>query len=341
MKRSSQRSTATAWMVYILVLAIAMPAIADTPDFDIPLDYLPLVEYRPVITLGDSVTLHHKESYGVRLLSVPSLNDLEYPIGVFMNGVQGNEISRQNGFVEVAIGGNGLDAGISGYVQEEYISTGTAEAFSLPSATLKSETSLLADYTDAAKVLATHPAGTEVLMMGYLDEWSMVQVGDTYGFLKTAQLTLGEEATTGLASGMPHTFDWHTAEEKHAMDVCGAYADEKEEQYGDMDHWPLEIKAEFAALSIQLGRGQVFDLGVDIMPGPDDLQQDEAIAIAKQAITEEYPITLEQLDFLDMWFRFFDSNFYRTGRYWYFSFVGEEYDFMVLISSPDGEVLSV
>lgn len=330
-------------LILCLLPAAAFPALADTPDFDISTEDLPIIEYHPTVTLGDPVSIQNGEAYATPLLSVPTPNDLPYPMSLCPNGVEAREISRANGFVRVAIGGDGLNAGISGCIQEAHIVPAGTSADTPPTVTLRAgdggDIPLLLDYTEDAEVIASYPAGTEAQLLGWLDTWCQVQIGEESGFLRTAQVEWPEAVEQGLQSVPIDSFDSLTAREKHAMDILSAYYTEKIAEYGPNEGWPVEARAEYAALSIQLGRGQIFDFGIDIMPGPEDLTQEEAMAIAAQAAEEIYGVPPEDLATYDVEVRFYDSNYVRTGRYWFFHFKHspEANSFMITISSPEGE----
>ena len=157
--------------------------------------------------------------------------------------------------------------------------------------------------------------------------------------MKAEQLVISDDIAHGIESAPIENFDDITPQRKHAMDIAGAYYTEKTEQYGEWERWPLEVKAEFSALSIQLGRGQVFDFGIDIVPAADDLPQEEALAIAKQFLAEQFSIPTDELNRLQVDIWFYDSNHKRTGHYWYFCFWNGAESFYVHVSSSAGEVV--
>ena len=346
-----------------LLIATTLPTLSFSDNFsvstqDTTLDHMPYIDYHPTIVLGDSVVITNQQAYATPILFYPSPNDLDSPLGIYVNGVEARVIQSEHGlsdtaydfgFAEIAIEGNGLDSGFSGFIPKEYLVSTGAETPSLPIVAFNAQgtedIALLLDFAEDAPIVATYPNGTQAQLLGYLDDMCHVQIGVQSGFVKTSQLELPQEVAQGLAKAMPRHFESFTAHEKYIGFIHMAYLYERSAQYGEYGYWPLWLNAEYSALCMQLGGGTGFMYGVNIMPGPDDLPEQEARRIAVEAICERLGITQETLSQYESGVFFYDSD-NDTGHYWHFAFWGVRdsdlpMQITISVSSPAGEAVEL
>lgn len=71
-----------------------------------------------------------------------------------------------------------------------------------------------------------------------------------------------------------------------------AYA-ENDALYGSHVYWPLEEQMRVSQLTVELGLGDSLSFG---LPEPSHIQQDTAISLAKQAVTEKYGLGPDYLE---------------------------------------------
>lgn len=340
-----------------MVIAFSTPA--DNPDPHVPYienpqEYFSAENYHPTILLGEEVVIQNREAYATPLLYDASFQYMDGPLAIYVNGVKAHRLHRwdnhsyEDRIVEIAIAGNGLDAGFSGWIEERHLVPSGANTPELPTVTLEGDgaedIALFLDYAEDTPIIATYPKGTQGELLGHLDEMYHIRIGDQEGFIKTSQVHLTREAEQGLQGAMTGEFPDVTALQKHGSDVTWAYEREIRPLYGSRARWPLWAKAEFSALCMRYNIGTGFINGAYIMPGPDDLPQQEAVDIAAQAVSDRFEIPLETLlQEYDQYISFFEAKRKHTGRYWWITFddrSGVDRRFTeVYISSPSGEVV--
>lgn len=296
---------------------------------------------------------------GTCLLSYPSVNDLSWPLGIYLNGtpviieqvVSGSSLKEWNqqegelNWAEVLIGGDGYDEGIHGWMPLRDLAYESAEQ--LPAATLKGSaasgyTNLYAINDRDTEVTALRPAGTEVRVLGQLNHWLHVVLEEESAFVLLKDTQLGEEADKQLWELLPPHFSGMTRSEYDANHLYSKLLNEKKQLYGDLDvmYWSVEDKAYFGELEERFaGTHDRYYL----MPGEGDMTEQEAVekaldAYAKTAELES--LTTEQVDVY--------PGFYRIGytepTYWDVLITTKGcYDQLawVVIDSTTGEVLTV
>ncbi len=296
---------------------------------------------------------------GTCLLSYPSVNDLSWPMGIYLNGtpviieqvVSGSSLKEWNqqegelNWAEVLIGGDGYDEGIHGWMPLRDLAYESAEQ--LPAATLKGSaasgyTNLYAINDRDTEVTALRPAGTEVRVLGQLNHWLHVVLEEESAFVLLKDTQLGEEADKQLWELLPPHFSGMTRSEYDANHLYSKLLNEKKQLYGDLDvmYWSVEDKAYFGELEERfMGSHDHYYL----MPGEGDMTEQEAVekaldAYAKTAELES--LTTEQVDVY--------PGFYRIGytepTYWDVLITTKGcYDQLawVVIDSTTGEVLTV
>lgn len=336
----------------LLVLIVMFPILSYgfNPYTDIAIDYLPDIDYHPAVVLGEMVIIRNQDAYASPLLHDAASRLLDRPLGMYINGVQARRLHRydgsgEDGYVEIAIEGNGLDAGFSGYIDERHLVSPSAKTPVLPTVMLNAQEgdiSLYSDYSEDSPVIATYASGTQAQLLGLLIDMCHIKIGDHSGFVKSSQLQLPHALEQDLIDTMPKQFMRLSANHKHLMEIVIALEMDIIKQYGG--DWPLLQKAEYADICMSLGFPAPFLYGVYIMPNSDDLPQQEAIAIAAQDVSDRLGIAQDVLlEQYEVSVSFFDATYKHTGHHWRIVFSDpagiERRDTEAYISSPSGEVI--
>lgn len=337
-------------LLIILVATLPIPSYGFDPYTDIAIDYLPDIDYHPTIVLGEMVIIQNQDAKVSPLLHDATSRLLDRPLGLYVNGVQAHRLHRydekgEDGYVEIAIEGNGLDTGFSAYIDERHLISPGTETPVLPTVMLNAQDGdipLYSDYSEDSPVIAIYPSGTQAQLLGLLVDMCHLKIGDLSGFVKTSQLHLPQTLEQELAGTMPKRFMSLSAVHKHIMEIVNAYEIDLIEQYGS--DWPLLQKAEYAAICINLGYSAPFRYGVYIMPTSDDLPRQEAIVIAAKDVSDRLGIAQDLLlEQFDVSVSFFDATYKHTGHHWWIVFSDpsgiEKRHTSTYISSPSGKIV--
>lgn len=110
--------------------------------------------------------------------------------------------------------------------------------------------------------------------------------------------------------------------------------------FGNGCTWSYALFAALTALEAYAGReGRIYEYG---LPGPDDIQLEEAVALAQRAVQGAYHLTNEEMDALETYARFDIDAYFLGTPYWYviMGLNDQGYErYYAVVSSPDGEVL--
>ena len=237
------------FLVLLIVLTITFPAFACefNPFPDITLDRVPNVDYHPTIVLGEPVIIQNQDAYASPLFFIGASRELG-PLVMYVNGVQAHRLHRwdgsgEDGYVEITIGGNGLDAGLSGLINERHLVSSGAKTSVLPIGTLYAldaeDVALFLDFMENAPIIAMYPNGTQAQLMGYLLHMYHVQIGNQTGFIKTSQLLLPPAVAQEFDDALPKRFIDLNPVHKHIIEIGWAYEVDRLVQYGRKSKWPL------------------------------------------------------------------------------------------------------
>jgi len=274
-------------MMTLLLAMAALPATAQTPA----LSPAPEGSFSPIQAVVASAL-----NGASNLTNTP--DDYDVPQGFYFNGtpltIIAVEPTRGNYPVElsapeqlwarVRIGQQGDYAGIEGMMPLENLSLTQKDSPATQiTARLKAVSPLYLDNGLSQIVLAEYPAGTDLQVMGWLLGWAHVAVEGQTGFVRPEALALEGDAAQALQQALPVDFDQIQPgyQERYGqyMDALMALYD----KHGDSNHWPLAVNAQASQLAREAG--YLFTDVEDVLPGQDDLSEEQAIQ-AGQAVAQ-------------------------------------------------------
>lgn len=303
--------------------------------------------------------VHSRSEAGTVLLTGPTANDLNCPMGIYLNGtpvtiLQVEESSSGEGWnskegepnwAEVLIGGDGYEKGIHGWVPLHDLVYENADQ--LPAATLSAgsdsgHTQLYAINDRETPVTALRQDGTEVLVLGQLNHWLHVLNEDKALFVLADHVSLSPEADQRLFDLLPERFGGTTRAEYDSDYTYNKLYNEKAALYGGraLEYWSVEDKAWFGQLE------EAYLHSHDhyyLLPGEEDLPREKAVEIALAAYAETAgleSVTTEDVDVYPGFYRFG----YTDPLYWdvIITSKGTTVNLAwVTISSPEGEVVYI
>lgn len=190
----------------------------------------------------------------------------------------------EENWARVVIGKTEDYAGVEGYMPLAVLSFDLSLASALPQAALENEGPVHQDNGLSDKLLGEYAKGTELNLMGWLLDWAQVELEGKTGFVRHEALLLDEAAHQSLAQALPPSFD--EIQPGH-QDLYAAYTHELMAlyaQHGDSNEWPLAVKAQASELAA--GYGYRYTPDINVMPGANDLSQEEVLALARAAAEE-------------------------------------------------------
>ncbi len=312
------------------------------------------LEGSTVMSFPQNAWVHAQNGTGTILSGIPSANDMDCPMGIYLNGTpvvivqvtEGSmpgELDGQPHWAEVLIGGDGYDKGIHGWMPLRDLALESTAV--LPEATLQTgddsgHTQLYAINDRETPVSAMRPDGTTVQVLGQLSHWLHVSLDGEGHFVLLNNTQLSEEADQQLYDLLPERFGYTSRYEYDADHQFNKLYNEKAAIYGGKPllFWSVEDKAWYGQLEEEFLRAQDHYY---LMPCECDLPQDKAIELALEAYGgTEATVTLGDVDA----YPGFYSMGYTEPRYWdiYLTQKGTTFVVCVVtISSPEGEVLDV
>ncbi len=185
--KGKKLGTAMVCMTLVLAVGISMA---------FAISYLPEQPVQGKPDIGQNAYIYCPDGKaGAPVLSVPSVNDIHIPIGVYYGGAQAtivelrsssslpewNSKDGQNNWAHVSIGGNGSGEGISGFIPLYYLSATQQNVLPKAQVSANSPTSHANLYQlndDTSLVLDVILSGTEVTLLGRVNKWYHVRFGD-------------------------------------------------------------------------------------------------------------------------------------------------------------------
>ncbi|HPF88190.1 MAG TPA: M56 family metallopeptidase [Candidatus Limiplasma sp.] len=347
MESGGKRRGAALW-VAALVLASCM-SMAFAVDID------------PLTTSQGTVAyVACADADGTRMIFAPTVNDWEVPLAAYFNGTQvtitqtressaldeWNSVEGEDNWANVLVGGDGTATGISGWIPLTYLSETAADTLPTAVLTTDSVTGFVNVYTGndtQSELVNAWQEGTEVTLLGRVQQWYQISVDGEYGFVPRENLSIDDAVQARFDTFLPYRFDTMTRDEYQSMLTFDALYTQKAAQYDGkgVEDWSLEDKAWY---------GQMEDTYVGQhdhyyqLPQEDDLQQDEAVAIAWDALlAQNSGLEGANQDDYD-----FNLSFYsipvmeEDQKRWNIRITPKEESsasFEVEIASPSGEVL--
>ncbi|MEG2207147.1 MAG: M56 family metallopeptidase [Clostridia bacterium] len=295
---------------------------------------------------------------GAPLLGVPSVNDLDVPIGAFFNGTPVTILEQRESsslkewgsrkgepnWANVLVGGDGISSGISGWVPLFYITkSGTPPA--LPTGVLVTDApsghvNLFALNAETSTIINAYKQGLTVTVLGRVQKWYQVVLNGTSGFVPRDNVLLSDDAAARLETFKPTRFDSSSREEHQAAaSFAMLYAQKVSENGGkELPDWTLADKAWYGQMEENFGIPHEYYYQ---LPQAGDLQQADAIDLAWQTF-----VTRCGLKAVDRGTYHFNLSFYslpevERPKEWEIkiSQQGQTTAYCVRISSPSGAVV--
>ena len=297
---------------------------------------------------------------GTRMMTVPSVNDWEIPLVAYCNGVQvrvtetressslpeWNSVEGEDNWAHVLVGGDGATTGISGWIPRIFLSDTKTEE--LPTATLTTEapTGFVNVYTlneMDTNLINAYQEGTEVTLLGQMQQWYQIQIDGKYGFVLRENLAVSDAVQAKLNTFLPFRFDGITRKEYQDIISFDTLYKEISVRYDGqpVEYWSLEDKAWYGQME-ETYNGQ-HDAYYQL-PQQDDLPQEQAIDIAWDTfITHHEALTSASRDDYSFNLSFYAIPAMETyKKRWEIKIApkGEPDNYyQVKIDSPSGEVL--
>ena len=178
---------------------------------------------------------------------------------------------------------------------------------------------------------------------GWYEDWSlkeklaMVDILQEYDIIdadKAAQLDTEEEIDAYMVAR-------YGVEGSDRIDTIGLYSI-LDKELGEMRTWSLEQRAWYTDMMIRVGllkKGS--SEGLCDLPNENDIQPEEAIAIAKAAIIEAYGLAEDALDGhkIDISFETDSNDWEREKLHYMLSFWGDGLEYYWCIVTRDGQIM--
>lgn len=301
------------------------------------------------VALGETRVLYREDLTAVALCDQPRGEQESYPLGIYLGGTQTQVLSpAKSGWIQVSIGGDGLEEGIRGYVREEY-AVGKREVpgdLPAPAGVMRTDSptgfvSLFNEAREASKVVALYPAGTDVTVLGDLGNWLHVQVGKAAGFVRAEQVQLDSETSARLNKAAPTYWENVDPARKKLADSLADMRAEKEAGYGVFGKWPMEEKAWYSQMRQDMGLATP-DEDMYILPREGDLPEEEAMRIAIAGLDKAYILSEKELSSLDLGVGLKITPSDPGKPVWVIEYYvpdREDAEYSVTVQSPSGDIL--
>lgn len=227
-------------------------------------------------------------------------DDYDVPQGVYFNGVKVKIIAvtetlgnypaelKDPGklWARVIIGASDAYPGIIGMMPLANLSPDKGESYPLQEGELLEDTDLFLDNGLTEKVIASFQKGTKTRILGWFPEWMHVEVEGKAGFVRPEQVALDPQTEEQMANVLISGFDeiqpgYQERYEAYMTELMKLY-----DKHGDSNHWPLEVAVEASNLAQKYG--YFYDGVVNILPGENDLKQEEVLIKAREAAMNSF-----------------------------------------------------
>ena len=278
--------------------------------------------------------VHAVQGNGTILLSAPSANDYNVPMGIYLNGtpvtiVELCESSAlpawnceegQPNWACVLIAGDGETSGIMGWVPlRDLVYEKPLDALPTTALAAGEETGYTTLYTlntRESDISLLARDGTDVTVLGQLDTWLHVTLDDQGMFMLLDDAALSDSAEGLLYDLLPDRFDSMTRVQYDNSRNYSRLLEAMQDKYAGaaLEFWSLEDKAWYGQLEEQyLGSHDHYY----ILPGEGDLPLEQAQQIVLDAYAKALGRDSVSADEVDLY-----PGFYRQGYtepvYWSF-----------------------
>ncbi len=198
------------------------------------------------------------EGDSVRVLAIPSMQGWDTPLGIYYNGVEARVVGPQGEFVKIKLGSLDEPYGFFfGYVTADQLSD-TPPGGTLPVAAVDAADgggrAALESESDSADILAMLPDGTQVTLLGRLMDRYHVRVGEQYGLISVADLTLDADTEAFVAAQLPENYAELALGESRVLMQLNSDVAYCVDNYGASPlQWPESERVAYTRRLLQLG----------------------------------------------------------------------------------------
>ena len=308
--------------------------------------------------LNDKVAyVTSSDSGGAPMLIIPTVSDLKIPLAAYFNGVPvtivqkvarsalpewGSKKGEEN-WANVLVGGDGIIAGVSGWIPLYYLSQTPAQ---LPTGALITDSpsghiNVYAQNDEESALINAYASGTPVTLLGRVQKWYQIELDGVYGFIRQENLKIDDDTQKRFDTFLPNRFyDVARTEYQKMLAFDQLYQQKMVENGGKpMEDWSLEDKAWYGQMEENyIGMHDYYYQ----MPAANDLQMEDAVSIAFASFVSECGIANAKRDEYD-----FNLSFYSVPsmngeqKKWQIGITrkGGVAKYSVVLSSPEGEIL--
>ncbi len=295
---------------------------------------------------------------GAPLVAGPSTGNINVPLAIYYAGAEvtvtglyassslpaWNTDNEGNNWAGVTVGQTGGQEGISGYMPLYYLSS--QKQNQLPTAQVAADAptgyaTLYSLDNDTSTALDAVKSGEQITLLGRVNKWYHVVYQGKTGFLKKENVLLDEVAQTALDAALGDRFDTYPREEMKRTAAFEQLVAQRQAELGGLDliNWPLADKAWFGQLEeAYYGAHEYYYM----MPGQDDLPQEDAVRTAWETFSTLAGLKDETLSEYTMNLGFFTlPDVDPDARFWSVRFTKNNYStcFEVILASPSGKVM--
>lgn len=254
-------------------------------------------------------------------------------LACFLPGAPVTVIAHQGSWYLVHLGHEEDADMLTGYVLASQVSS-QAPAEALPRTEIAGGEQVALDTQGKCILLGMLEPGQEVEVLGRGMQCWFVRAGEKVGTVGASSINAGANLEGRLEEGY---YAYLTQAEAN-WQALNSFLEEANSQYSaDQRVWPLEVRHEYDLLEVKCG---VIDPWVDELPNANELEQSEALALAKDYFRELLGIDIEQ----EEWQIFIAFGYNRMEpkvRLWQFTFQKkntEGYDFRMQLAADTGEL---
>lgn len=254
-------------------------------------------------------------------------------LACFLPGAPVTVIAHQGSWYWVHLGHEEEDDMLTGYVLASQVSS-QAPAEALPKTEIAGEEQVALNTQGRCVWLGALEPGQEVEVLGRGMQCWFVRAGEQVGAVDAAFINAGEN----LVDRLEKDFYAYLIQTEANWRALNDFQEEASVQYGaDQRVWPLEARYQYNLLEEKCGMA---DPWVDELPSANELEQSEALALAKDYFRELWGIDADQ----EEWRIFIAFGYNRMEpkvRLWQFTFQKgdtEGNDFRMQLAAETGEM---
>lgn len=227
-------------------------------------------------------------------------DDYDVPQGIYFNGVKVKIVAvtetlgsypvdlKDPGklWARVVIGASEAYPGIIGMMPLANLSPDKGEDYPVQEGELFEDTALFLDNGLTDNKVGNFQKGTQLRVLGWFPEWMHVEIEGKAGFVRPEEVVLSPQTEEIMINALVFAFDeiqpgYQERYEAYMTELMKLY-----DKHGDSNHWPLEVTAEASKLAQKYG--YLYGGVVNILPGENDLRQEDVLIKAREAALNAY-----------------------------------------------------